>query len=206
MTNRKQREVKLGVVEFHSDPFNPGLRQRFFEVVDDLQKSASIVDLWMTDLAQVMAEFGYKMTITTDRPSTFEHCDVCDQSVIFPLGSTLARCKHMIRLESGELRKSWQPKQADPMIQGEARIDPAPGWKPGDSVYEQAQYLRETSDEVLAAQMLRIFSQRRSDTVFTREERMIAVLAYVRPVIEKQIAERLGNEEFNIRRAPHEPD
>lgn len=64
----KFRVVNLGVIEFHSDSFNPGLRERFFAVTDDLRASASIVDLWLLDIQTVLAEFGYKMTVETARP------------------------------------------------------------------------------------------------------------------------------------------
>jgi hypothetical protein len=59
------RTVKLGVIEFHSNSFNPGLVERFFAVTKDLRDSASIVDLWLMDIATVLREFGYEMTITT---------------------------------------------------------------------------------------------------------------------------------------------
>lgn len=55
-----QRQVKLGVVEFH----RPGLAERFYSVVDDLRESGSTVDVWLMDIATVLREFGYTMTIT----------------------------------------------------------------------------------------------------------------------------------------------
>jgi hypothetical protein len=57
------RKVQLGVIEFHSDSLNPGLRQRFFEVVLDLSKA--IVDVWLMDIAAVLKEYGYEMTVTS---------------------------------------------------------------------------------------------------------------------------------------------
>lgn len=65
MTQR--RKVELGVIEFHSSSFNPGLIDRFYAVVKDLRDSGSIVDLWLLDIAAVLKEFGYAMTITTTR-------------------------------------------------------------------------------------------------------------------------------------------
>ncbi|HEX8030304.1 MAG TPA: hypothetical protein VF491_17640 [Vicinamibacterales bacterium] len=58
------RTVKLGVIEFH--PQTP-LRQRFYHVVDDLRAAGCIVDLWLMDIASVLKEFGYTMTVTTDK-------------------------------------------------------------------------------------------------------------------------------------------
>ena len=63
----KKRKVKLGVIEFHSESYNPGLVKRFFEVTEDLRDSASIVDLWLMDIQSVLKEFGYDMTITTTK-------------------------------------------------------------------------------------------------------------------------------------------
>jgi hypothetical protein len=63
----KRRKVKLGVIEFHSESYNPGLVKRFFEVTKDLRESASIVDLWLMDIQTVLKEFGYDMTITTTK-------------------------------------------------------------------------------------------------------------------------------------------
>lgn len=60
---RMGRHVHLGVIEFHSDKANPGLTARFYEVVKDLRDSGSIVDLWLMDIATVLAEFGYEMKI-----------------------------------------------------------------------------------------------------------------------------------------------
>lgn len=62
------RIVQLGVIEFHSDRVNPGLTERFFAVTDDLAASGSIVDVWLMDIATVLAEHGYTMTVTTDKP------------------------------------------------------------------------------------------------------------------------------------------
>lgn len=63
------RVVKLGVIEFHSDSFSPGLRQRFFAVTKDLTAAGAIVDLWLMDIATILKEHGYTMTITTEKPS-----------------------------------------------------------------------------------------------------------------------------------------
>lgn len=62
-----ERVVKLGVIEFHSERFNPGLIKRFYEVTKDLRDSGSIVDLWLMDIATVLKEFGYEMQVTTKR-------------------------------------------------------------------------------------------------------------------------------------------
>jgi deoxycytidylate deaminase len=62
------RTVQLGVIEFHSERVNPGLISRFYAVVKDLRDSGSIVDLWLMDIATVLKEHGYQMTITTDKP------------------------------------------------------------------------------------------------------------------------------------------
>lgn len=59
------RKVKLGVIEFHSPRLNPGLIERFYAVVDDLRESGSIVDVWLMDIAKVLSEFGYEMTIAS---------------------------------------------------------------------------------------------------------------------------------------------
>lgn len=59
----KAREVQLGVIEFHPQE---KLRERFYEVVDDLIESASIVDVWLLDIAATLAEYGYTLTITTE--------------------------------------------------------------------------------------------------------------------------------------------
>jgi hypothetical protein len=64
----EQRVVQLGVIEFHSERVNPGLIKRFYEVRDDLTAAGCIVDLWLMDIATVLKEFGYTMTITTDKP------------------------------------------------------------------------------------------------------------------------------------------
>jgi hypothetical protein len=64
----EQRVVNLGVIEFHSDRVNPGLVKRFYEVVNDLRESGSIVDLWLMDIATVLSEFGYQMRVSTDKP------------------------------------------------------------------------------------------------------------------------------------------
>lgn len=64
----KRRRVQLGVIEFHSDSFSPGLRQRFFHVTDDLRAAGCIVDLWLMDIATVLKEFGYEMEVYTTKP------------------------------------------------------------------------------------------------------------------------------------------
>lgn len=56
-------EVKLGVIEFHSERSNPGLAERFFAVTNDLKDAACIVDLWLLDIAAVLKEFGYEMKV-----------------------------------------------------------------------------------------------------------------------------------------------
>src|SRR5271155_2049618 len=78
-TTRKQKRcqkrlVKLGVIEFHSESYNPGFVKRFFDVTKDLTDSASIADLWLMDIATVLKEFGYEMKIweTTGRQSPIE--------------------------------------------------------------------------------------------------------------------------------------
>jgi hypothetical protein len=58
-----KRRVNLGVIEFHSDSWNPGLRQRFYDVTEDLRTASCIVDLWLMDIASVLREFGYDMRI-----------------------------------------------------------------------------------------------------------------------------------------------
>jgi len=63
-----EREVKLGVIEFHSPRVNPGLIDRFYAVTRDLTESGSIVDVWLMDIATVLGEFGYTMRITTAKP------------------------------------------------------------------------------------------------------------------------------------------
>ena len=63
-----KRTVQLGVIEFHSDRANPGLRQRFHAVTEDLRAAGCIVDLLLMDIATVLGEFGYEMTITTEKP------------------------------------------------------------------------------------------------------------------------------------------
>lgn len=69
----ERRRVRLGVIEFHSESLNPGLTQRFFDVVGDLRASGSIVDLWLLDIAKVLAEFGYSMEIySTAEPGRSE--------------------------------------------------------------------------------------------------------------------------------------
>ena len=67
----KRRDVKLGVIEFHSETANPGLVKRFFEVTKDLTDSGSIVDIWLMDIASVLKEFGYEMKITTEKEATW---------------------------------------------------------------------------------------------------------------------------------------
>ena len=70
------RKVKLGVIEFN-ESFNPGLPERFFEVTKDLRDSASIVDVWLMDIATVLREFGYEMTITTNRKKPLTNNGTC---------------------------------------------------------------------------------------------------------------------------------
>ncbi len=62
------REVKLGVIEFHSERLNPGMIKRFYAVRDDLTDAGCIIDLWLLDIATVLSEFGYTMTVTTEKP------------------------------------------------------------------------------------------------------------------------------------------
>jgi hypothetical protein len=62
------REVKLGVIEFHSPNVNPGLMERFYAVRDDLTAAGAIVDLWLMDIQTVLAEHGYQMRVFTDKP------------------------------------------------------------------------------------------------------------------------------------------
>lgn len=52
--------AELGLIQFHSQS---ALRERFYHVVDDLQAAGCIVDLWLHDIASVMAEHGYEMTV-----------------------------------------------------------------------------------------------------------------------------------------------
>ncbi len=64
LTAREQetkRIVKLGVIEFHPQD---ALRKRFYAVTNDLAAAGCIVDLWLMDIATVLREFGYEMTIT----------------------------------------------------------------------------------------------------------------------------------------------
>lgn len=63
------RTVELGVIEFHSSSFNPGLIQDFFRVVHDLRDAGCIVDLWLMDIATTLKKYGYEMKITTDHPA-----------------------------------------------------------------------------------------------------------------------------------------
>lgn len=65
---KAKRVVNLGVIEFHSERVNPGLMKRFYEVVKDLRDSGSIIDIWLMDIASVLGEFGYRMTVSTDKP------------------------------------------------------------------------------------------------------------------------------------------
>lgn len=55
--------VQLGVIEFHSPSMNAGLIERFYHVVNDLRDASCIVDLWLMDIASVLAEHGYEMTV-----------------------------------------------------------------------------------------------------------------------------------------------
>lgn len=64
------REVKLGVIEFHSERLNPGMAKRFHAVTEDLRASGSIVDVWLMDIQTVLKEFGYDMRVfSTVEPS-----------------------------------------------------------------------------------------------------------------------------------------
>lgn len=66
----ERRRVNLGVLEFHNPRLNPGLIHRFYEVTDDLRASASIIDVWLMDIAKVLSEFGYSMEIySTAQPA-----------------------------------------------------------------------------------------------------------------------------------------
>jgi len=71
---RPRRLIKLGIIEFNSESYNPGLVKRFCDITKDLTDSASIVDIWLMDIASVLKEFGYEMKIwdVTDRPSPIE--------------------------------------------------------------------------------------------------------------------------------------
>lgn len=68
MQNATEREVNLGVIEFHSERVNPGLIKRFYAVRDDLTAAGCIVDLWLMDIATVLGEFGYRLRVFTDKP------------------------------------------------------------------------------------------------------------------------------------------
>lgn len=63
-----RRRVELGVVEFHSESFSPGLIDRFYAVTNDLEAAACTVDLWLLDISRVLAEFGYEMEVYTNKP------------------------------------------------------------------------------------------------------------------------------------------
>ncbi|MCJ2057311.1 hypothetical protein MKL09_12175 [Methylobacterium sp. J-048] len=56
--------AKLGLIKFHSQD---DMRDRFYHVVNDLRAAGCIVDLWLMDLATVMGEHGYEMTIRRTR-------------------------------------------------------------------------------------------------------------------------------------------
>ena len=67
-------EFKYGVIELHS---NEALRERFYDVVQDLRAAACIVDLWVMDIAAVLREHGYEMTIKRVEPEVEKipcHC------------------------------------------------------------------------------------------------------------------------------------
>ena len=67
---RGGRKVQLGVIEFHSERLNPGLTKRFYSVRDGPMATGAIVDLWLMNIASVLREFGYEMTIvSTSQPS-----------------------------------------------------------------------------------------------------------------------------------------
>jgi hypothetical protein len=70
----KRRLVNLGIIEFHSESYNPGFVKRFFEITNDLKDSASIADLWLMDIASVLREFGYEMKVweTTGRKTPMQ--------------------------------------------------------------------------------------------------------------------------------------
>ncbi len=57
--------ARLGVIQFHPQP---DLRERFYAVRDDLTAAGCIVDLWLMDLATVLGEFGYEMTVRRIAP------------------------------------------------------------------------------------------------------------------------------------------
>lgn len=59
------RMKKLSVIEFHEIP---ALRERFYAVVDDLRAGGSIVDIWIHDIARVLDEHGYQLTVRTRKP------------------------------------------------------------------------------------------------------------------------------------------
>lgn len=54
--------IELGVIEFHT-PKNSTLQDKFYEVVEDLRLSGSIVDVWLMDIATTLKRHGYTMTI-----------------------------------------------------------------------------------------------------------------------------------------------
>ena len=54
------KEIKLGVVEFHT-PKNRELVSDFYACVDMLP--GCIVDLWLLDIASVLAKHGYDMKV-----------------------------------------------------------------------------------------------------------------------------------------------
>lgn len=68
LTKPMTREVCLGVIEFHSPRVNPGLPERFHAVTEDLRAAGCIVDVWLMDIATVLAAFGYTMRVTTEKP------------------------------------------------------------------------------------------------------------------------------------------
>ena len=55
-----ERALKFGVIELHPQT---ALHERFYAVVDDLRAAGAIVDLWLMDIATVLREYGYTMTI-----------------------------------------------------------------------------------------------------------------------------------------------
>ena len=57
-----QKEWRFGIIEFHCEK-NEDLRRQFFHVVEDLQMSASIMDIWLNDIQQTLRQFGYDMRI-----------------------------------------------------------------------------------------------------------------------------------------------
>ena len=53
-------EIKLGVVEFHT-PRNKALIDDFYTCVNSLP--GFIIDVWLMDIASVLAKHGYEMKV-----------------------------------------------------------------------------------------------------------------------------------------------